>query len=49
MASVKVSISKHQRQFLSHHPGRKLRVRVNLLFKPTHGSQLSTSVTLLMG
>ena len=48
-ATVGVKLSKREQQFLSHHPRRKLRVRVNLRFKPTHGTRLSTSVILLMG
>ncbi len=47
-ATLDLSLSKQEQLFLARHPGRKLKVRVHLLFEPTHGSHLSTSVTLLM-
>ncbi len=47
-ATIDLSLSKQRQLLLARHHGRKLKVRVHLLFKPTHGSHLSTSVTLLM-
>jgi hypothetical protein len=48
-ATVSVSLSKAERRFLSHHPGRRLKARVRLRFMPRHGKPLSTAVTLLLG
>lgn len=48
-ATVTVRLSKAERRFLAHHPGRKLKTRVRLLFTPHHGKPLSTAVTLLLG
>ena len=47
-AMIDLSLSKQRQLLLARHPDRKLKVRVHLLFEPTHGSRLSTSVTLLM-
>jgi hypothetical protein len=46
--TVDLSLSKRERQLLARHRGRRLKVRVHLLFEPTHGSHLSASVTLLV-
>jgi uncharacterized repeat protein (TIGR01451 family) len=48
-ATLTLSLTRAERQFLSHHPGRKLRIHVRLLFLPAHGAKLTSSVTLLMG
>jgi hypothetical protein len=48
-ATVGVSLTKAEREFLAQHPGRKLKTRVRLRFTPTHGKPLSTAVTLLLG
>jgi uncharacterized repeat protein (TIGR01451 family) len=46
--TVKLTLSKKKQRFLSHHPGRRLRVAVKLLFTPVQGSKLSSLVTVLM-
>jgi hypothetical protein len=48
-ATVVLHLTKDAQRFLSLHPARKLRVRVSLRFKPVHGSQLATAVTVLLG
>ncbi len=48
-ATVAVSLTKAEREFLAQHPGRKLKTRVRLRFIPNHGKPLSTAVTLLLG
>jgi hypothetical protein len=47
--SLAVRLTQHEQGLLSQHPGRKLRVRVQLRFKPHGGRAISTSVVLLMG
>lgn len=47
--NVAVTLSQHELSLLSRYPGRRLRVRVHLRFKPSHGKVISTSVVLLMG
>ena len=48
-ATLKLSLTRKERLFLAKHPERRLKVRVKLLFEPTHGSRLSATVTLLLG
>ncbi len=47
-ATLRLTLSKAERRLLSRHPGRKLKVRVKLVFTPAHGKKLSASVTVLM-
>lgn len=48
-ATVAVTLTKAEREFLAEHPGRKLKTRVRLRFTPNHGKPISTAVTLLLG
>jgi hypothetical protein len=48
-ATVRLSLSGKERQFLARHPGRRLKTNVKLLFTPKHGRKLSASVTVLLG
>ncbi len=48
-ATLTLTLSKQDRLVLSQHPGRRLKVSVNLLFTPKHGKRLTSSVTVLMG
>jgi hypothetical protein len=48
-ATVSVSLTKAEREFLAQHPGRKLKARIRLRFTPNHGKPISTAVTLLLG
>ena len=47
--TVKVSLTKKEQAFLAKHKGHKRKVSVKLVFTPTSGSQLTTSVTVLVG
>jgi hypothetical protein len=44
--TVKVTLSSKEQAFLARQRGRKLAARIKLLFTPTHGAKLSTSVTV---
>ena len=46
--TVSLSLTGREQRFLSHHPGRRLKVNVALHFTPTHGARLASHVTLLM-
>jgi hypothetical protein len=46
--TVKVTLSSQEQAFLARHRGRQLAAHVKLLFTPTHGTKLSTSVTVLI-
>jgi hypothetical protein len=46
--TVGLTLSSKEQRFLRHHPGRRLKVNVTLLFTPTQGGTLSNHVTLLM-
>jgi hypothetical protein len=47
--TVALTLSKGEQRFLSRHRGHRLKATVKLLFTPTHGATLSSSVTVLMG
>jgi hypothetical protein len=47
-ATIKLRLSKRERRFLAHHPKRKLKIVVKLLFVPSHGARLSTHVTIFV-
>jgi hypothetical protein len=47
-ATIKLTVSKAERRFLSRHPKRRLKAAVKLLFIPSHGARLSTHVTILV-
>jgi hypothetical protein len=46
--TVRLALTAGEGRFLSHHPGRRLKVAVHLLFVPRHGGRLASRVTLLM-
>lgn len=48
-ATVALSLSRHERQLLGKHPGRRLKVRVHLVLTPVHGGRIAHAVTVLMG
>ena len=47
-ATIKLRLSKRERRLQAHHPKRKLKIVVKLLFVPSHGARLSTHVTVLV-
>lgn len=47
-AAITLSLSRHERELLARHPGRRLRVRVKLVFAPAHGKRVTGVVTVLM-
>ncbi len=48
-ATVTFTLSKRERLVIADHPGRRLEVRVKLLFTPARGNMLSGGLTVLMG
>lgn len=44
--TVRLTLSKRERRFLAHHRGRRLKIAVEVLFVPSHGSRLSAHVTV---
>jgi hypothetical protein len=48
-ATIGVSLSGSEKRFLADHPGRRLKVNVKLVFTPSRGGRLSSSVALIMG
>lgn len=47
-ATLKLTLTKAQRALLRRHPGRRLRVRIQLRLTPKHAHSLSSGVTVLM-
>jgi hypothetical protein len=47
--TVRMTLSKRELAFLAKHRGRKLTVKVNLLFTPTKGGKLKATTTVLIG
>lgn len=48
-ATLRLTLLSKQRQFLSRHRGRRLKVHVKLVFTPVHGSRITAVVTMLVG
>jgi hypothetical protein len=44
--TIKLTVSTAERRFLAHHPKRRLKTLVKLLFIPSHGAKLSTHLTI---
>ncbi|MGH2910968.1 MAG: hypothetical protein ACRDJ3_00680 [Solirubrobacteraceae bacterium] len=47
--TLKLTLTRAERKFLTLHPGRRLREHIELRFTPRHGHGLSTGVTVLIG
>lgn len=48
-ATLRLTLTSKQRQFLARHRGRRLKVHVKLVFTPVHGSRITAVVTMLVG